>query len=263
MVESVKATGSQAIERALAILECFTPDHPNISVGELITQTGLTMPTVHRIVRALERRHFLFRDPHTNRYSVGPAIVELARMPLQQTGPGDLVAVALPYLEALRDMTSETVGLHVLLGDERVCAAELVSHEPIRMASGVGSVRPLGRGAAGKVLAAYLLAVPVSPRQNEDSLVLSRDDAAMIREQGYAMSFGETVVGASAIAVPVLGPGDGILAAINITGPVNRWTRDQMSTYLEGILGQSLSLSARLAAPQAPAEASDSRQRPA
>lgn len=249
-----RATGAQAIDRALAILDCFTPKTPSVTLTDLITQTGLTTPTAHRIVRALERREFVVRDPHTNRYSIGPAVVELAQIPLQQVSSGDLVATAMPYLQQMRGLTGETAGLHVLVGERRMCVAELVSHEPIRMASGVGTMRSLDRGAAGKVMAAYLLGTPDVELRSD--VGMTGRQAADIRRRGYAISVGETVVGASAIAVPVLGPGDALVGAINVTGPEARWTRKRITELAPSIVEQSRLLNAQLGSrrPDGPAQ---------
>jgi DNA-binding IclR family transcriptional regulator len=240
------AKGSQAIERALAILDCFTTQTPSVSLTDFITKTGLTTSTAHRMLGALERRRFVVRDPNNYRYSVGPAILELAQIPFRQATSGDLVAIALPYMERLRSLTGETAGLHVVMGEHRMCVAELVSHEPMRMASGVGQMRDLGVGAVGKVIAAYLMDVLAAATVGSDGHSVTAAEAAEIRRLGYAVSIGETVHGAAAIAVPVLGPNDAVLGAINITGPDYRWTSQLMSAKAPAISAQVASLSAQL-----------------
>jgi DNA-binding IclR family transcriptional regulator len=56
-----------------------------------------------------------------------------------------------------------------------------------------------------------------------------------VRENRYAMSEGETIPGASALAFPLFGPNRDVVAAINITGPATRWTRSEMLTHLEAL----------------------------
>jgi IclR family transcriptional regulator, KDG regulon repressor len=244
-----RTSGSQAIERALAILACFSLEDPTITLTDIIARTGLKTATAHRMLRALERERFVVRDPHTSRYGIGSAVVQLAQIPLSQAASGDLVALALPYLDGLRNLTGETVGLHVVLGEHRICMAELVSHHPIRMASGVGQMRDLGVGAAGKVITAFSLD-ETGGGASTGRRVLARgmtaSQAASIRSQGYATSLGETVVGAAAIAVPVLGPGTSVIGAINVTGPDTRWTLDKMQAAAEVIMQQGAFLSAQV-----------------
>ena len=81
--------GSQAIHRTLRILECFTLASPTVSLTELTRQTGLTMSTAHRIVKALQRTEFLTQDPLTNRYALGPEVMRLARVIMARAGDPD------------------------------------------------------------------------------------------------------------------------------------------------------------------------------
>src|SRR5205809_43240 len=90
--------GSQAIHRTLRILECFTLASPTVSLTELTRQTGLTMSTAHRIVKALQRTEFLTQDPLTNRYALGPEVMRLARVIMARAGDPELVAAAMPHL---------------------------------------------------------------------------------------------------------------------------------------------------------------------
>src|SRR6185437_6313965 len=62
-----------------------------------------------------------------------------------------------------------------------------------------------------------------------------RRSLEQIREARYATSFGETVPGAAAIAVPIIGPGQEVRGAINVTGPRDRWTEHTMLSHLAGI----------------------------
>ena len=148
-------------------------------------------------------------------------------------------------MRQLRDEIGETVGLHVIRLDQRLCIAELASHEPIRMASGIGATHPLGVGAVGKVLLAYapedtiervtaLAEFRRAARLGKSGLAIRRS-LEQIRADGYAMSFGETVAGASAIAVPITDSAHDVRGAINVTGPKDRWTEQRMLSHLAGI----------------------------
>lgn len=227
--------GTQSVLRALDVLECLAQSHSALSLTAIAERTGLTMPTAHRLLKALTGRQFLIVNPSTKEYSLGPALTRLASLVMQ----GDnLLSVAVPILSGLRGQVGETVSLHRPFGNERICVAEFVSHHPVRMESGVGSTYPLAAGASGKVLLAWLppaevrriLARPLV--RMTDSTITSKSvlaaELATIREQGFATSVGETVPGASALAFPVFSPGQAIVAAVNVTGPATRWTRREM-----------------------------------
>jgi DNA-binding IclR family transcriptional regulator len=227
--------GAQTLLRALDILDCFVDaGGGTLSLAEISRRLGLTAPTTHRLVKALISRGFVVGGAN-RRYGLGPAVMRLASVVMHRAD--DLIAVAMPSLERLRETTGETVSLHCRVGDERVCVAELISAQPIRMASGVGRVYPLYAGAAGKAMLAWLpdalesvrgrLAV-VGPATIAEPAELDAE-LRRIRKRGYAVSESEVVAGAASLAMPVFGSSGSVIAAINIAGPSMRWNRSKMA----------------------------------
>lgn len=250
--------GSQAIHRALSVLECFTVDSPTVSLTQITHQVGLTMPTAHRIVKALQTAGFVTRDALTNRYSLGPSVMSLARVMMQRGGNEELVAAAMPYLERLRTRTGETVGLHSAISEGRYCVAELVSRHPIKLSTGVGHTYDLYVAATGKAILAF------SDQATSERVFanLAKDDGTgpfkkphaaqlkrelvLIRQRGYATTMGEVVATANSIAAPILSDRGYAVAAINITGPGDRWTPQLMEQYAPDLLEITREVSARL-----------------
>jgi len=230
--------GSQAIERALGILSTFTSETPSLTLKEIAGQTGLTMPTAHRMVKALQRASFVTQHSVDGTYRLGPAVVRLSQVALSGTSRSTLAAVCTPYLEELRDETGESAGLHMPSVDGRICVAEAESRHMMRMATGVGRELPWFAGAASKALLSGMGADertaaltrtpwrPVASGTVDDRARLLQDIARSAR-RGYALSFSETVEGASAIAMPIRAA-DHVVAAVNVAGPVLRWTRKRM-----------------------------------
>jgi DNA-binding IclR family transcriptional regulator len=231
--------GSQAVHRVLRTLRCWTDDDATLSLTEIAQRAGLTLPTAHRMIKALQRERFLVHDRVSGRYALGPTIMDLARVLLQRSDQDELAVIAIPHLERMRAMTGETVGLHIPMGDLRLCVAELVSRQPMRTATGVGHTFPLPAGASGKILVAW------SPERFEiverrlGASAPKRDElrAALktVRDHRYATSEGETIPGASALALPIFGPNKDVRAAVNVTGPAGRWTRQQMKVHLAAL----------------------------
>jgi DNA-binding IclR family transcriptional regulator len=147
--------GSQAVHRVLRILLCWKVDDATLSLTEIAQRTGLTLPTAHRMIKALQRERFLVHDKVSGYYALGPTIMDLAQVLLQRSDQDELAITVMPHMERMRAITGETVGLHIPMGDLRVCIAELVSRQPIRTATGVGRTLPLPAGAAGKILVAW------------------------------------------------------------------------------------------------------------
>jgi DNA-binding IclR family transcriptional regulator len=229
--------GAQTLLRALDILECFVEEGGGtLSLAEISRRLGLTAPTTHRLVKALISRGFVVGDAN-RRYGLGPAVMRLASVVMHRAD--DLIAVAMPSLERLREATGETVSLHCPVGDERVCVAELISAEPIRMESGIGRIYPLYAGAAGKAMLAWLpdalesvrgRLTAVGPATIVDPPELEAE-LRRIRKRGYAVSESEVVAGAASLAAPVFGSSGSVIAAINIAGPSMRWNRSKMTKF--------------------------------
>ncbi len=250
-------TGSQAVRRALGLLACFTDEHPRLTLTQISERSDLTYPTVSRMVNALIDYEFLAQDPQDSTYSVGPEIMRLARIILKSSEQSELLAFAMPQLEIIRSTTGETVGFHVPMGSKRVCIAELTSRHPVRMETGIGVPYPLYAGAVGKAILARL---PEARRENcigeadlvplTSNTITSREkllqELAAVRDNGYATSFGETVVEASAMAAPILGSDGFAIAAINITGPAARWDQEKMQATVPLLLDIVSQLSSHL-----------------
>jgi DNA-binding IclR family transcriptional regulator len=234
--------GAQSVTRAVSVLNAFSETRPLLTVGEVAAIVGLKVPTAHRLVRALTSAGFLVFDAHTRSYSLGPQILRLSNVMVSRD---DLPNVAEPSLVRLRDLTGETVGLHWLMGSQRVCVYEVVSPHPIRMTSGLGSAYPLSKGAASKAILSLLeastrqellSATAEAPAGMRRARLLSEVDEAAAR--GYATSAGETTEGAAAVAAPIRRLGGGV-GAINITGPANRFTPKRMRAAVKPLLAEA------------------------
>jgi DNA-binding IclR family transcriptional regulator len=221
------ARGVQTALRAISILEAFSTTRPAQTLSEISETVDLVVPTTHRLLKALQSRNLVVFDPVTKRYSLGPGIMSLAQIIIQRD---DVLAVAYPLLERLRAETSETVSLQNLVGDQRVAISELSSPHRIRMTSGVGQPYPLVRGAAGKAILAFMTQKDIArlaPTSNDPDRLLRELES--IRQQGYSTSMGETVAGASSVAAPIINGSQRVCAAINITGPSDRFTQRRIA----------------------------------
>ena len=256
-------SGAQTLLSALDILECFTTDGGSQTLAAISRSVGLTTPTTHRLLKALTVRGMVVDDGNRH-YSLGPTVMRLASAVMYRAN--DLITIGTPALERLRAATGETVSLHTILGEERVCVAEFVSPEPIRMESGVSHVYPLHAGAAGKVLIAWddervsrlpTLLPSVGP-SSIGSLEELKAELAVVRRRGYATSNSEVVPGAASLAVPVFDSSGTVVAAINVAGPVTRWTRSKMAKQAPFVLGEAQRLMQLLASSGPPVQAARS-----
>jgi DNA-binding IclR family transcriptional regulator len=220
--------GAQTVHRAIDILEVFSLDQPTHSLAEISQSVRLTIPTTHRLLKALLNKQMVVWEPTTRRYSLGAGVMRMAGVVLQRD---DVLNIVHPHLVRLRSETEETAALHWLVGDQRVCVVELTSLHQIRMASGVGRAYPLYAGASGKAILAWLPAdrtetlldgAVAKQLLTEAAAHRVRKQLPEIRRTGYATSSGETVKGASALAAAIVDSTEHVIGAINVTGPADR-----------------------------------------
>jgi DNA-binding IclR family transcriptional regulator len=229
----------QAIERAVSILNAFSPEDPELGVTELAERLGLHKSTVHRFMVNLDAAGLVERNPRTGRYRLGLRIFELGGLVMQQMNLWD---EALPFLEGLVHDTGETGHLAVLDGGEAIYIERVEA-----------------RRALGKVLLADL------PSERVDQIVAERGLAAYtphtitdpdqlavelerIRALGYAVDNEEYDEGLRCIGAPVRDHSGHVVAALGIGGPVTRITPDRVDELAELVMTAARGLSRRLGA---------------
>ena len=188
-------TGVGVLDKAVHVLRAVA-DGPR-SLGSLQAATGLPRATAHRLAVALET-HGLLRRDHEGRFDLGPELAALGRA---ASARFPLAELALPELEALRDDTGESAQLFVREGEHRRCILSLQSPHALRWIVPEGVLFPLELGSAGHAL------------QGEAP------------EGGWIESVAEREAGVASVSAPVLGPDGAIVAAVSVSGPIDRITR--------------------------------------
>ncbi len=217
-----------AVERALAVLCCFSRETPTLGVTEISARLHLTKSTVHRLLQALMAQGLAAQDAAHRQYSLGYRVLALA-----QAVPrgADLRHICQPHMRALLRTTQETISLYVGAGDVRICLDEMESPQMLRMSAGIGRCFALPRGAAGRAL---LLDGPSSGDlwRRVTGALAPAEQASLVAElraaraRGYVLTTGETVDGAASVAAPIHGADGSILAALSVGGPASRFTPD-------------------------------------
>ena len=210
-------------------------------VSDISERVNLNKSTVHRLLKSLEKAEFVIQDPVTRRYYLGPLILNLSSKPI--IAHQNLIVCAFEEMGSLRDLSRETVVLHIRAGLERICLEELQSPESIRYTAGKGVTAPIYTGSAGKVLLAeleeaeiqfllgHLNMVRIGPNTITDKKDLLKE-IEKVRRQGYATSFRERLPEGASISVPIRGYITPV--ALSVLGPDNRFSNKVMMECLEG-----------------------------
>lgn len=232
----------RAVDRALAVLQAFTPAEPRLSVLELQARTGLSRPTLYRLITALEGRGLVRAEGEPRRFTLGPAVMGLAQVWLAAL---DVRRLAETHLAALRDATGETAGLFLLREGKRLCVAEAPSRHVLGMTRGLGETEPITRGASGRAMLAFAPAETPWVQQALAGQDLSAE-LAHIRRRGHAISRAEVFQGAVAIAAPVFDHAGAVVGALALYGPEARLARPRQAEAAQLVMAAARALSGEL-----------------
>lgn len=210
------ASGVGVLDKAVGILAFLSEGSP-ASLAEVVGGTGLSRPTAHRLLSALEAHHLVARED--GRYALGSRLLGWGNR--AGVSP-DLIEAARPVLAKLRDETDESTQLYVREGGQRVCVATAERGTGLKTTVAVGAVMPLELGSAGKVLLAFS-----SPDTEHEARL------ALVRERGWAESVAEREAGVASVSAPVFGPDGRLKAAVSASGPISR-LGDRPGEWLAG-----------------------------
>ncbi|WP_439359657.1 IclR family transcriptional regulator [Bradyrhizobium sp. DASA03007] len=217
--------GAQAIRRALAVLRILAAGREDgVPLAEVIRATGLTRPTVHRIVHVLIEEGIVERHERTGRYAIGNQVPELA---LARPRPSRLLVAANASLRRASAEIGDTLFLTVRTGNDTLCVDRRIGVYPIQVLSiEVGARRPLGVSSAG---VAILAAMPAQDARkivaaNEKRFEAYQTDVATVmgeittaRRRGYYMREIGLVQGTKSISTWIKSPDGQPAAAMTVS----------------------------------------------
>ena len=235
-----KARIVQAVDRSLAILEAMAREGGPMALGEISAEVELTRSTVHRLLATLISRGFVRQDPMSGRYFLGLKALEVGASCLTNM---DIRFIARPFLRELARECGETANLAVLDGLEVVYIDQVETENLIKMRARLGWRGPAYCTAAGKALLADL------PRAELERLIGQRvlkrytartitdperlfEELARIREEGYALDFGEMEPGVRCAAAPIRSHEGPALYAVSVSGPGIRINGDRLRRFI-------------------------------
>jgi DNA-binding IclR family transcriptional regulator len=242
----------RAVVRAVSILERFSLERPELSLTEISVGIGLSKSTTHRLLGTLEATEMVEYDKGTGHYRLG---LKAFRLGMVVAKSMELVKQGDPLLAAIAEETSETAFLVVADGNEALCVRRFDGSHQIRVLYlEPGRRSAFNCGAAQRVLLAHLpdgrweeVVAGHVHRLTQYSLV-SRDelerDRREIQERGYSVSWEDVSPHACALGAPVRDAGGAVVAAVSISGIVQRFSAERLPGLIRSVirLGNDLSL---------------------
>ena len=248
-----EARVGQSVRRAMALLRLVaTGQEEGVRLTDLVAMSGLSRPTVHRLLRVLMDETAVEQDALTRRYRVGD---ELSLLGLARRDRFPVRAIAEPYLVALAAEVGDTVFLSMRHGADSVCIARHLGSHSIQVLSiDVGVRRPLGASVSGIVLLAGAPPEEAQAltRSNASRLALCQRSVKEVlravqaaRDAGHVHAPQGVMPGTSAVAVPVTDERGRVLAAISIAALADRLDRRRVPSVLTAMGRHAALITAR------------------
>lgn len=229
-------SGIGVLDKAVGLLH--TVAESPCALAELCERTGLPRATAHRLATGLETHRLLARDAD-GRWRLGPALTELAG---QVNDP--LLAAGAVILPRLREMTGESVQLYRREGTSRICIAALEPPAGLRDTVPVGTPLPMTAGSGAKVLLAFADAATQQAVLPE--AMFNERTLAEVRRRGWAQSAAEREPGVASVSAPVRDGKGAVVAAISVSGPIDRMGRRPGARWAADLLAAADALTSRL-----------------
>ncbi|MEU5849006.1 IclR family transcriptional regulator [Saccharopolyspora shandongensis] len=229
-------SGIGVLDKAVAVLQAVAAEP--CGLAELCSRTGLPRATAHRLAVGLEV-HRLLRRGSDGRWRPGAALAELAGGAVDP-----LLEAAATVLPKLRDVTGESVQLYRRDGMQRLCIAAAEPPSGLRDTVPVGTALSMTAGSGAKVLAAW--SDPATQRAVLAEAVYGERTLMEVRRRGWAQSVAERESGVASVSAPVRDTQGNVVAAISVSGPIDRMGRRPGARWAADLLAAADALQNRL-----------------
>ncbi|AGB42406.1 transcriptional regulator [Halobacteroides halobius DSM 5150] len=244
----------KSVNRSINILEELAKYENGLGVTEIGNRLDVHKSSVHRLLSTLVYRGLVEQDQETGKYKLGLKLFELGSRIFNDL---EVREYAKPYIEELVRKTNETVHLVTLDQGEVLYIDKVKSPETITMASQIGARGPIHCTGVGKAMAAYLAETEVDkiikkkgmPKQTENTITDPREfkeHLDLVKERGYAIDEIENEAGIRCIAAPIFDYDGDVVAAVSVSGPTMRVTKERISELAKQVRETGLQISYRL-----------------
>lgn len=242
--------GAQVVARIALLLRLVGRNPHGSPLADLVRDSGLTRPTVYRLLGSLAAEGLLEHDPVSHTWRYGPEIFVMGTIAAPSYPIEEL---ARPALRRLADQTGESAFLSVRRGNETVCLLREEGSFPIRSFVLHEGVRfPLGVASAGLAILAALPdaevdqlldsgGIVVEPWGERNSPAVIRDNLERTRTAGYAVNPGLILEGSWGMGAAVFDGAGRPAWALSITGIEPRF-RPERQEFLGGLLVEEAAL---------------------
>lgn len=212
-----------ALQRGLSILQMFNARERSLGMADIAERLGVSVSAIYRIVHTLCEMDYL-RKIGKSHYELGPQVVSDGFSYLTSR---DLVDVALPYLNALRDRTSLSCHLSIREQTDSLYLYRAFAAQRLSVNIPIGTRIPCHCTAMGRMLLSGLSEAELHslyqhvrlddyPPPTPKTLPELRQMIELDRQRGWVLHRSDY---STAIACAVRNHLGQVVAAINLSGP--------------------------------------------
>jgi len=231
-----------SLARGLMILDLIH-EHGSIGVTELSRLLGVNKSSAYRLLKTLEDNGYVEQVAEGGKYTLG---LKLCKFRERVLDAYEIRTIARPYLEELTRLTGEAAGLSVRKGDEFYLIDCCSSPQYLGVILQVGDREEFYCTAHGKAMFASIpeaeqrriLDGGARVKHTSHTLCDSEEllaDARANKSRGFAVDDEETTLGMRCVAAVVYDFSGAPVAAIGISGPVDRVTRDKLPFFADTV----------------------------
>jgi len=238
--------------RALGLLKALGARGASATLAELHAVTGLTKPTAHRLLCALESEDFVERSGPGGAFRLGRALVGLGVQALESS---DLRGEVRPVLEELAHASGETASLEVRVDDSMLILDAVRGSHLVTGGLEIGTRWPLHATSTGRCWLASmnepeleaLLGTPLAPctEHTKTDPTQLRSELELVRHAGYAVVHEELEPDYVAVAAGFRDAFGRVEGAISLGGPASRMGQARVRELGEALRTASERLSVR------------------
>lgn len=245
-----------SVQKALQILMVFIPHNQEMGTTEISRRLGLNKSTTSRLLRVLLHYGFLQHDQRTRKFRLGVTAAKMG-VSIQQSLEEQLIGIAQPYIDELRNEVGESVALETWHRNTTVLSYRAEALRP-RRASLLQQGDRIDAHVSGgvKVILAYssfdiiddTLKGPFpkyTPNTITDPEVI-KTLLPRIRTDGYFISKGLRHLDSDIVTVPVFNYTDRPVAAISLFTTPDRLSGLIKSGIIEKLKETAAQISSRL-----------------
>ena len=229
------------IAKGLRLLNRIAHADAPVGVTAMAKEMGLEKSNVHRTLTTLLTLGYVQKDAATGRY--GPTL-KVWELGMKVVTRHPIIRAARPFMQILHQQTQETIHLTILDGTDCIYLDQIRAPVPVRITPVPGHRAPALFPASGRVQLAFLPNIEevlnefrnTHPRGKEIKVAATLKEFATIRQQGVTFTESGWSTGINSVAGAIIGRDGTAAAAIAVSGPAERLTRERMEGLSDQVL---------------------------